>query len=80
MCFQTFKPNFGNVTLNRGFFQLLGPMQLPHKHSLETIIIIVTYIWQGHLCEWKIFLVENIFRKTKNSHENGDDGKMRKKT
>ncbi len=60
MCFQTFKPNFGNVTLNRGFFQLLGTMQLSHKHSLETIIVIVTYIWEDHMCEWKIFLVENI--------------------
>jgi hypothetical protein len=60
MCFQTFKPNFGIVTLNKGFFQSLGTMKLSHKHSLETIIIIVTSIWQGHMREWKIFLVENI--------------------
>jgi hypothetical protein len=45
MCFQTFKPNFGNVTLNKGYFQLLGTMQLSHKYSLETIIVIVIYIW-----------------------------------
>jgi len=43
MCFQTFKLNFGNITLNIGFFQLLGTMS--HEHSLETIIVIVTYIW-----------------------------------
>jgi hypothetical protein len=45
MCFQTFKPNFGSITLNKGFFQLLGIMQLSHKHSLETRIITVTSIW-----------------------------------
>jgi hypothetical protein len=59
VCFQTFKPNFGSVTLHKGFFQLLGTMKLSHKHSLETIIVIVTSIWQGHMREWKIFLVEN---------------------
>jgi hypothetical protein len=29
--------------------------------------------------EWKIFLVEIICRKTKNSHENGDDEKRGRK-
>jgi hypothetical protein len=36
MCFQTFKPNFGNIKLNKGFFQLIGTMQLFHNLSLET--------------------------------------------
>ncbi len=54
-------------------------MQLSHKHSLEIIIIIVTSIWEGHMREWKIFLVENICRKVENSHENGDDEKRGKK-
>jgi hypothetical protein len=30
--------------------------------------------------EWKIFIVENICRKAKNSYENGDDEKRREKT
>jgi len=64
----------------RGFFQLLRTMQLSHKHSLEIIIVIVTSIWEGHMREWKIFLVENICRKAENSHENGDDEKRGKKT
>jgi hypothetical protein len=51
MRFQTFKPNFGSVTTKKGIFQLLGTMQLSHKHSLETIIVIVTFIWQGHMRE-----------------------------
>ncbi len=36
MCFQTFKWNFGSIKLNKGFFQLLGTMQLSHNHSLKT--------------------------------------------
>ncbi len=80
MCFQTFKLNIRIVTLNRGLLQLLGTMQLSQKHSLETIIVIVTSIWEGHMHEWKIFIVENICRKEKNSHENGDDEKRGKET
>ncbi len=36
ICFQTFKPNFGNIKLNKGFFQLIGTMQLSHNLSLKT--------------------------------------------
>lgn len=55
--FSNIQANFGSITLNRGFFQFLGTMQLSHKHSLEIIIVIDTYIWQGHMCETKIVVV-----------------------
>jgi len=55
-------------------------MQLFDKHSLEIIIITVTSFWQGHMREWKIFLVENICRKVENLDENGDDEKKGRKT
>ncbi len=54
-------------------------MQMFDKHSLEIIIIIVTSFWQGHMREWKIFLVENIYRKAKNLDENDDDEKKGRK-
>jgi G:T-mismatch repair DNA endonuclease (very short patch repair protein) len=55
-------------------------MQLFHKYSLETVIIIVTSFWHGHMCEWKKILVENICWKVENSNENGDDEKRGRKT
>jgi hypothetical protein len=32
-------------------------------------------ISSGKYKKWKIYIVKNICRKTKNSHENGDDEK-----
>jgi hypothetical protein len=37
-------------------------------------------ISSGKYKKWKIFLVENICRKVKNSHENGHDEKWGRKT
>jgi hypothetical protein len=56
---------FWKCNTKQGIFELLGIMQMFDKHSLEIIIIIVTSFWQGHIREWKIFLVENIYRKAK---------------
>lgn len=55
MCFQTFKLIFGNVKLNKGFFQLIGTMQLSHNLSLKTS--------EFFLKKWKTFLVKNIVGK-----------------
>jgi hypothetical protein len=70
---------FWKCNTKQGIFELLGTMQMSDKHSLEIIIIIVTSFWQGHMREWKIFLVENIYRKAKNLDENDDDEKKGRK-
>jgi hypothetical protein len=37
-------------------------------------------ISSGKYKKWKIFIVKKKCRKTKNSHENGDDEKRQRKT
>jgi len=43
--FSNIEANFGSITPNMGFFQFFGTMQLSHKRSLETMIVIDMYIW-----------------------------------
>jgi hypothetical protein len=49
-------------------------------NSYCNIYLVGPHVWMedissGKYKKWKIYIVKNICRKTKNSHENGDDEK-----